>query len=157
MSCAEAGPGRDRARSRVERRTARLVIDTSLGRDPTFGIPRGPSAASLRSHRFWRVAEVRQVLRTGGTQRIAWTTGTRAARRAGKKPPSTPITTAKTRPDSSNPGVTRKLKAISLKLAQLVVLVTMPLMGSANRHPAAPPAAAMIADSSRKLARTLRG
>src|SRR5207244_6753903 len=155
MSCAAAGPAR--ARSRLERRTARLVIDTSLGRDPykrdTSRAERGVTSLE----RLRCVACVLQRATTGRTQRIAWTTGTRAARRAGKKPPSTPITTAKTRPDSSNPGVTRKLKAISLKLAQLVVLVTMPLMGRANRHPAAPPAAAMIADSTRKLARMLRG
>src|SRR5213593_90981 len=93
----------------------------------------------------------RMVAAEAAGQRIAWTTGTREARHAGKKPPSTPITTAKTRPASSSPGVTRKLKAISLKLAQLVVLVTIPLIGSARRHPTPPPTAAMITDSTRKL------
>ena len=38
------------------------------------------------------------------------------------------------RPASSSSGVTRKPKAISLKLAQFVVLVTTPLIGSASRH-----------------------
>ena len=65
--------------------------------------------------------------------------------------------TAKTNPESRSPGVTRKLKAISLKLAQFVVLVTIPLMGNASRPPITPPIAAMRADSTRKLASTLRG
>src|SRR5262249_61682946 len=87
-------------------------------------------------------------------QRSACTTGSLAARRAGKKPPAIPITTAKMKPASNKPGVTRKLNAISLKLDQLVVLATTPFTGSASRQPTTPPSAAMIADSARKLART---
>ena len=49
--------------------------------------------------------------------------------RAGKNPPTTPITTANTTPDNSSSGVTRKANAISMKLDQFVVLVTTPLMG----------------------------
>ena len=60
-------------------------------------------------------------------------------------------------PDSNSFGVTRKANAISLKLAQFVVLVTTPLIGSANRHPMMPPTKAINADSARKLASTLRG
>ena len=62
-------------------------------------------------------------------------TGTLLARLAGKNPPSIPMTTAKTNPASSSPGVTRNANAISLKLAQFVVLVTRPLIGSASRQP----------------------
>jgi len=60
-------------------------------------------------------------------------------------------------PLSSSPGVIRKEKAISLKLAQLVVLVTMPLTGRAMSAPITPPTSAMSADSARKLASTLLG
>jgi len=81
-------------------------------------------------------------------------TGIFAARRAGKNPPSTPITTANTNPANNSPGVIRKLKATSLKLAQLVVLVTIPLTGSAIRHPTTPPMAAITADSIKKLVST---
>src|SRR5439155_7014018 len=95
--------------------------------------------------------------RDDGSYRIAWTTGSRAARHAGKKPPTTPMATAKISPARSSAGLTRKAKAISLKLAQLVVLVTMPLIGSAIRPPITPPAAAISADSATKLASTLRG
>ena len=51
----------------------------------------------------------------------------------------------------------RKEKAISLKLAQFVVLVTMPLTGSAMSAPITPPTSAISADSARKLASTLLG
>ena len=53
--------------------------------------------------------------------------------------------------------MTRNANAISLKLAQLVVLVTTPLIGSASRQPMMPPMKAITADSARKLASTLRG
>src|SRR2546429_9962883 len=108
MSCAAAGPAR--ARSRLERRTARLVIDTSLGRDPykrdTSRAERGVTSLE----RLRCVACVLQRATTGRTQRIAWTTGTRAARRAGEKPPRTPITTAEARPDSGTPPATGKTR-----------------------------------------------
>ena len=67
------------------------------------------------------------------------------------------MTTAKINPAINSPGVTRKLNAISLKLAQLVVLATNPFTGNAIKQPIRPPMAAMIADSTRKLANTLRG
>src|SRR6266550_1681955 len=110
------------------------------------------AAAATSAHPFRRVRGER-----GDSHRSAWTTCSRAARSAGKKPPSTPITTAKIRPATSNCGVTRKLNAISLNLDQFVVLVTMPLSGSAKRHPSMPPIAAMMADSARKLTSTLVG
>ena len=62
-------------------------------------------------------------------------TGIFAARRAGKNPPSTPITTANTNPANNSPGVIRKLKATSLKLAQLVVLVTIPFDRQRDQAP----------------------
>src|SRR4051794_33140491 len=80
----------------------------------------------------------------------ACTTGSFAARRAGKNPPISPITTAKQSPANSSAGLTRKLKAISLKLAQLVVLVTIPLIGNASSAPITPPTIAISADSARK-------
>src|SRR5207253_1548382 len=60
-------------------------------------------------------------------------------------------------PAISSIGVTRNANATSLKLAQFVVLVTTPLIGSASRHPTTPPNSAITADSARKLASTLRG
>src|SRR6185503_990445 len=105
-----------------------------------------------RAHRFRCLRGER-----GHFHLSALTTWRRAARKAGKNPPTIPMTTAKIIPTSSSAGVTRKLKAISLKLDQFVVLVTMPLSGSANRHPSTPPISAMNADSARKLSSTLPG
>src|SRR5437016_7979177 len=67
------------------------------------------------------------------------------------------MTTAKINPSINSPGVTRKLNSISLMLAQFVVLATNPFTGKAIKQPIRPPMAAMIADSTRKLANTLRG
>src|SRR2546428_10944929 len=93
MSCAEAGPAR--ATSRIERRTARLVIDTSLGRDPyirdTSRTERG--VTTLKTSWVWRACDSQ--LRAGRPQRIAWTTGTRAAPRGGEQAPRTPLPTRK--------------------------------------------------------------
>ena len=44
-------------------------------------------------------------------------------------------------------GVTRNWNATSLNDWKFVVLVVMPLMGSASRQPSAPPISAMITDS----------
>src|SRR5438093_219956 len=124
--------------------------------DPGRGEPgRLPFPAACRERRAHRFRCVRG--ERGHLHRSACTTCSRAARSAGKKPPTTPITTAKMSPARSSAGVTRKLNAISLKLDQLVVLVTMPLSGSANRQPSSPPMTAMNADSARKLSSTLAG
>src|SRR5262245_14635545 len=114
---------------------------------------RFPAASrERRAHRFRCLRGER-----GDLHLSAWTTWRRAARNAGKNPPTIPMTTAKMIPTSSSAGVTRKLNAISLKLDQFVVLVTMPFNGSANRHPSTPPISAIKADSARKLNNTLPG
>src|SRR5207302_8537525 len=73
--------------------------------------------------------------------------GWRAARSAGRKPPTTPIAAANTRPATSAAGVMRNAKATSLKDWKLVVLVVMPLIGIAIRQPIAPPIKARKIDS----------
>src|SRR5262245_5577103 len=72
-----------------------------------------------------------------------------AACRAGRHPPTKPSTAEKIRPSSIPVGVTRKANATSLNDDQLVVLVVMPLIGSASRQPITPPISASTIDSNR--------
>src|SRR5947207_2286651 len=116
------------------------------------GLPFPTPSRERRAHRFRCLRGER-----GHLHRSACTTCSRAARSAGKKPPMTPMTTANVSPANRSSGVTRKLNAISLKLDQFVVPVTMPLRGSAKRQPRMPPMTAMNADSARKLTRTVHG
>ena len=74
-------------------------------------------------------AAVHRPDRPGYSWRSACTIGIRAARSAGKKPPTTPISAAKMTPISSRPGVTLNGNATSLKDVQFVVLVVIPLIG----------------------------
>src|SRR5262245_12984726 len=72
-----------------------------LGGVPPCPARRGPPGERHRAFRRRLNAELRQ--------RIACTTGTFDARRAGKNPPTIPMTTAKISPASRSVGVIRKL------------------------------------------------
>ena len=58
--------------------------------------------------------------------RSAVATGRRAARMAGKRPPTRPMTAAQTMPATSRTGVTAKAKATWLKVCQLIVAAWKP-------------------------------
>src|SRR5262245_37400136 len=79
----------------------------------------------------------------------------RAAARAGKSPPSAPTIRAKATPAAIAGGPTRKLNAISLKVAKLPTAVVRLFSGSASRQPRMPPINDNNSDSSRKLSRML--
>ena len=79
----------------------------------------------------------------------------RAARIAGSRPPTAPITAEKIRPSASSPGVIRNLNASSLKLVMFIAPVDRPWTGSARTQPITPPTTASAIDSARN-AETMR-
>src|SRR5213080_2704639 len=80
----------------------------------------------------------------------------RAARTAGRKPPTTPITTANTRALLTTPGDSANPKPISEKLWKLMTEIRANDSRAASATPSAPPTSASITDSSRNAPRTLR-
>src|SRR5437588_824919 len=88
--------------------------------------------------------------------RSALTMLSRAARTAGRKPPTTPITTAKTRALVMTPGDSANPKPISEKLPKLRVETRAKDKSDASPTPAAPPAIASSTDSTRNAVSTLR-
>src|SRR5947207_926457 len=81
--------------------------------------------------------------------RSALTMFNRAARTAGRKPPTTPITTAKIRARVTTPGDKANPKPISEKLPKLRVETRAKESSDASPTPAAPPAIASSTDSTR--------
>ena len=72
-------------------------------------------------------------------ERNAEATGTPAARMAGSKPPTTPMTNAKTTPRTNKSGVMVNANATCEKVCKFIAPVVMPFTGSTARHPSAPP------------------
>src|SRR5207247_2470511 len=80
----------------------------------------------------------------------------RAARTAGRKPPTNPITTAKISALTITPGESAKPKPISEKLVKLTTEIRSKDRSAASPTPRAPPTSASTIDSTRKAASTLR-
>src|SRR6476660_7536074 len=90
-----------------------------------------------------------------GYARKASTILNRDARIDGNNEPTKPITAPKISADNIRSGVTLKLKAISLKVAQFEVPVETKFNGSANPIPNAAPITAIDMDSRRNATRML--
>jgi hypothetical protein len=90
-----------------------------------------------------------------GYARKASTILNRDARIDGNNEPTKPITAPKMSADNIRSGVTLKLKAISLKVAQFEVPVETKFNGSANTIPIAAPITAIDIDSRRNATRML--
>src|SRR5439155_1077776 len=96
--------------------------------------------------------------RTSGTYdaRSALTMLRRAARTAGRNPPITPITTAKTRARVITPGDNANPKPISDKLWKLTTEIRSKDRRAASATPSAPPTSASTTDSTKNAPKTLR-
>src|SRR5207244_11561717 len=88
--------------------------------------------------------------------RSALTMLSRAARTAGRKPPTTPITTAKTRARAITPGESANPNPISEKLWKLTTEIRSNDRSAASATPRAPPTSASTTDSTRNAPKTLR-
>src|SRR5439155_904661 len=123
-----------------------------------LGLP--PTGRERRAHRLRRVrGEWGEPHRTGlpcYDARSALTMLSRAARTAGRKPPTTPITTAKIRARVTTPGDNANPKPISEKLWKLTTEIRSKDSSAASATPRAPPTSASITDSTRNAPRTLR-
>src|SRR5216117_3412332 len=113
-----------------------------------------------RAHRFRGVCSERGELHRTGLAgydaRSALTMLSRAARTAGRKPPTTPITTAKISALVMTPGDSANPNPISEKLPKLRVETRAKDSSEASPTPAAPPAVASSTDSTRNAVNTLR-
>src|SRR5256886_6731503 len=113
-----------------------------------------------RAHRFRGVwserGELHRTGLAGYDARSALTMLRRAARTAGRKPPTMPITTAKISALVMTPGDSANPKPISEKLPKLRVETRAKDSSEASPTPAAPPAVASSTDSTRNAVSTLR-
>src|SRR5512141_944964 len=91
------------------------------------------------------------------SSRRAVTIGRRAARKAGKRPPTSPIRAAYTTPCTRRPGVTLKANATWLNDCQLIVLLWYPSNAAhASRPPRSPPTTLRTIDSASTDKRTAK-
>src|SRR5205085_3342369 len=128
------------------------------GKPGRLGLP--APRRERRTHGFGSVRGERSELhRTGPAcydARSALTMLSRAARTAGRKPPTTPITTAKITARMTTPGDNANPKPISEKLWKLTTEIRSNDSSAASATPRAPPTSASSTDSTRNAPNTLR-
>src|SRR5437899_1086261 len=133
-------------------------LHAGCGERGGLGVP--AAGRERRAHRLGGVRSERGELHRTGLPdydaRSALTMLRRAARAAGRKPPTTPITTAKTRARAITPGESANPNPISEKLWKLTTEIRSKDSSAANATPTAPPTSASITDSTRNAPKTLR-
>src|SRR6266487_325649 len=116
-----------------------------------------PACRERRADRFRCVRGERGDLHSARYDaRSALTMLRRAARAAGRTPPTMPMTTAQISARVTTPGDNAKPHPISEKLPKLSVETRANESSEASPNPAAPPASASTIDSARNAARMLR-
>src|SRR5213078_1559486 len=126
-------------------------LHAGRGEPGRLGVP--AAGRERRAHRFRGVCSERGELHRTGLghydARSALTMFKRAARTAGRNPPTTPITSANTKALQTTPGVSANPNPISEKLPKLSVETRAKESSEASPIPAAPPAMANTIDSAR--------